>query len=116
MGANPSQLTIEHAIAERDAAMQRVESKAEKDWPGWRLAALRYVKLYCFERRANFIAEDLVAASKAYGLEQAADDKAWGPVFKAAARAGYIAFVGWANSPNRHLSPTRQWRSLIYRR
>jgi hypothetical protein len=114
MGAiDPAQLTLDQAVAERDDAMARVEAKAEKDWPGWKRVALRYVKLYCLENRADFIAEDLVEASRKYGLQQAENDKAWGPVIKAAKDAGYIEFVTWSNSPKRHLSPTRVWRSLI---
>jgi hypothetical protein len=97
------------AIVERDLGIARVQAKTERDTPGWTGVAVEYVRLYAMHHSAPFIAEELVAASREYGLIQPDNPKAFGPVFMKAAKLGIIRFVGWRNSPNRHCSPGRVW-------
>lgn len=99
----------------RDTGMKRVRRKADADVPNWTRLATDYIRLFCTQRAAPFFAEELVAASKAHGLIQPENPKAWGPAMKVACKAGIIEFVGYGNSPSRHLSPARKWQSKICR-
>lgn len=107
-----TQLAIDFSRAERNEAMQRAVDAADGRVPKWSDVALEYVRLYAIQHRGErFIGRDVTQAAKAYGLEAPTNDKAWGAVLMRAAREGVIVRVGYAQDPNRHLSPVPQWEA-----
>jgi hypothetical protein len=102
------------ASKKRDEAIASVACHADENHPGWTGEALGYLKLYA-EFHQEFISEECSAASHKAGLVKAHDPRAWGQVFRAAAKAGVIRKDGYAISNNRNRSPTVKWRSLVYR-
>lgn len=99
-------------VAQRLAqeGIQRAVDAAEREHPGWAALAYEYVKLYAQQNQGKrFIGRDIVTASKKYGLIQPPNDKAFGKVIQRAARDGVIQRVGYAQDPNRHLSPVPEY-------
>src|SRR6185369_8812476 len=88
------QLTIEDAIAARDAGISRAMNHAESKSPGWSDLALAFTRSWCLSRSGIFTAEDI---SDAYAsredLIQPAQTKAWGSVVRRAITAGYMKVV-----------------------
>ena len=91
------------------AAIESAE-RANYAWPD---LALRYFEFYC---RAHLvvIVEEVVEASKRYGLVQPPSDQAWGWIVKRAKAAGMIEYDGTAPRKKGHCSPGPKWRSLIF--
>lgn len=107
-----NQLAIDFARAERNEAMQRAVDAADGRVPTWSEVALEYVRLYAIQHRGErFIGRDITQAAKAYGLESPASEKAWGAVLQRASKLKIIRRVGYAQDPNRHLSPVPEWMS-----
>lgn len=108
-------MTIDHAMAraEGEAGMRAAIEAAERSHMDWPELALRYFEFYC---RAHLvvIVEEVVAASKRYGLVQPPSDRAWGWVVKRAKKAGMIHYDGTAPRVKGHGSPGPKWRSLIF--
>jgi len=76
----------------------------------WRAKALGYVHLHALVTPA-FLTEDVRAMAEHDGLDVPADKRAWGAVMQAAARLGYVAPDGHANSADG--SPKTRWRSML---
>lgn len=105
-----NQFAMDFARAERNEAMQRAVDAADGRVPKWSDVALEYVRLYAQQHRGErFIGRDITQAAKKYGLESPASDKAWGAVLQRASKLNIIRRVGYAQDPNRHLSPVPQW-------
>lgn len=101
------------AILARDSGMAQALGHAEREAPDWGSVALAFVHKYA-RSHAQFVAEDCIAAAIAWGLASPVP-KAWGPVFRRAARLGIITRVGYEPSKRRHCSPTPLWHSNVYR-
>ena len=100
--------SMDEAIAARDEALERVEAGAEPDWQAAALAALEITA----RRLPDFISDDVWDS----GLPSTREDRALGPIFLAAARAGWIAKTDRVRPSRRsHASGKPVWRSLIYR-
>jgi hypothetical protein len=108
---NPDAAT---ARAERDAGMEAAAAGAEAQCEGWGDLALEWLRKYALEH-ASFISEEATDAARLWGLVEPSNSKAWGPVFKKAAKEGIIKRDGYGNSTRRHCSPTPRWRSQTYR-
>jgi hypothetical protein len=80
---------------------------------GWGELADAWIRTYARTNR-QFISEECTRAACAGGLALPPDPRAWGSPFRRAARDGIIRRVGYAQSPQRHLSPTVLWRSAVY--
>ena len=103
--------TIEAARDARDIGMQQALDHAERVQPDWKREA--YAALVAFaESHAQFTSEDFRAGSS---VSSPTTPKAFGPVFKRAARAGVIVKRGFTTAKERHLSPCPLWESLVYR-
>ena len=110
-----NQLTIDFAAARaaRDAGMTQALQRAERvddEWP-----ELAYEFLVGYARtHAQFISEEATAEADRLGYGSPADGRAWGAIFKRAARDEVIQRIGYGISQRRHLSPTPLWRSLVF--
>lgn len=96
----------------RDQGMERVATSAERASPGWldgaRVALKRYLQAHPGEtficERVRGWAEDLEL------IEPAANERAWGHVFRAASRDGLIRKTGqYELAKSSHLSPKPLW-------
>lgn len=97
------------AVAERDAAIAGVTAHAVEGYSGWLREALTHVCVYASQHR-EFISEDCSDAAHAAGLLHAHDARAWGQVYRNAAKAGIIRKNGYGYSKKR-ASPTVRWES-----
>ncbi len=104
---------LQQARDARDAGMSRAIQHAERiddEWPDIAMGFLiRYARTHDL-----FISEEATAEAERLGYGSPADDRAWGGVFKRAARDGIIARAGFGISKRRHLSPTPLWRSMVF--
>lgn len=96
--------------AARNAGMATAGEHAEKVSPGWLDDAYAALKEYA-RTHQRFTSYDFRRAGM---IESPTTDKAFGPVFQRAARAGLILKWGYASHPERHLSPTVVWVSNLY--
>lgn len=110
-----AQLTIDFAEARaaRDAGMSKALRHAERIDDEWPDAALGFLYRYA-RAHEHFISEEATAEAERLGYGSPADGRAWGGVFKRAAREGIIQRAGFGISKRRHLSPTPLWRSLVF--
>lgn len=108
-----AEITPEMA-AKRDAqaGIDQAVAAADHQHAGWSDTALEFVKLYALQHRGErYIGHDIVEASKAKGVIQPGNTRAWGGPIQRAARAGLIKRVGFAPDPNRHTNPVPLWES-----
>lgn len=102
------------AMQERDAGMDRALGGAEANLPGWSLLASIFLSTYA-HRHPSFISEDVSDASKLESwFPQPGTDRAWGHIYRMAAKDGLIVMDGLGRSRRRHNSVCPRWRSLIY--
>lgn len=106
-------MTLSTAIAEakRDDGMARAIEHAESDQPGWAGIALDFLRGYA-RMHVDFLAEDVVAAA-AMLVPDPPDGRAWGYVFRRAAREGVIQKAGYAPAKTSNLSPKVMWASRV---
>lgn len=100
--------------AARDAGIARAVGHADRvngNWSERAFGALRRLAT----TNEFFTAE--VIRRLAVEIEPPPDARAWGGVFQRAARAGLVVHHGWGTMLARdcHCSPTRVWRSALYR-
>lgn len=100
-----------HAAEE---GMQRAADHAEEECPGWGDVALRFVERHA-RAHQRFTAHELRQSAREWGLVMPPSDKAFGQVFRTAAKQGIIRKAGYAPHPERHASPTVLWESMLYR-
>lgn len=109
-----SQLAIDfeapiiRALAGRDSGMQRAQDHAEEASPGWADRAFAALCAHA-TRGGRFTSYEFRMAAYGQGLDAPPTDKAFGPVFLRAAKAGVIRKAGYAQHPERHASPTPVW-------
>lgn len=101
------------AIAEtkRDAGIERAADHAERETPGWIEQASQFLRGYA-RTHVDFLAEDVVAAAL-FQIPPPPDGRAWGAVFRQAAREGVIHKVGYAPAKTSNLSPKVLWESRV---
>lgn len=92
------------------AGMTLAADHAEAVSPEWKERAYRALRQYAMTRQ-RFTAYDFRHAGL---IVSPTTDKAFGPIFLKAARAGLIQRVGYDPHPERHGSPTPVWASQIY--
>lgn len=102
------QLSISFAKAARDEGMQRAADHANRAIPGWGDLALQFLRLYAL-RHAEFTSEQVRHAADDWGLIAPPTAKAWGQVYRRAAREGVIEKAGYAVALERHYSPCPLW-------
>jgi hypothetical protein len=110
------QLTLAHDIARRQAerGMRRALDRAADGMPTWPELALSFLESYA---RANECFAGWMVVRSAGGstdFPAPPNDKAWGMVFRRAARAQIIAAAGITRDPHRHHNPVPLWRSLVF--
>lgn len=99
-------LTPEQGRAERDKAMDAVESHTDFAWKQLALQTVRFLAL----NHQEFVADDLWGY-----IEKPSEPRALGPVMRAAQKQGLIEPTErYKPNPNRHSTPTRIWRSLLF--
>ena len=99
------------ARRERDAGMAQATDHADDVVPEWQDMAFDFLVAFA-KRHPFFISEDVSYASKGAGFPQPPTDRAWGSVYRRAAKAGLIVQHGIGRSNRRHRSICPQWRSL----
>ena len=112
LGKTLVEIFAEDAIARakdaRDHSLAQVEDNAEEEWIAEATSALEHF----LKHNETMFVDDLWAWS---GLERPRESRALGPVFVAAARAGWMKKTGaYRNSVASKMGPKPVWRSLIY--
>lgn len=102
------------ALAERDAGMARAINHANEDHHNWSDEAYAFLCQFA-KQHQSFISEDVSDRSKATGFPQPPTDRAWGSVYRRAARESVIIQVGTGRSRRRNASICPRWGSLVYR-
>jgi len=95
-----------------DTGMALAEDRANRQKWGWSDDALHGIEMYCLAHSDDqFLAEDVRAWCETEMAIVGAPEsgKAWGAVFKRAARLGIIHHVGYAPSKSSNLSPKTLW-------
>jgi hypothetical protein len=100
------QLSIEDAIAEGKAAIDRADTNASVDW---KFAAYRWVEMRPVF--STFMAEDMIEALTEWGITTH-ENRAAGSIIQKAARAGLIRRVGYAPARTSHGSAKSVWERL----
>ena len=108
--------TMEAARAARDQGMALALDKAEREHEGWSSIALNFLRKYAAEN-AEFPGYFVTMAS---GLDpefpQPGNEKAWGSVWRKAAKLGIVRDSGKTMPhPKRHACKAIVWKSLLYR-
>jgi hypothetical protein len=104
---------IELALARMKghAAAQAAADHADRVRVQWTATAVAFLRTYVAKHRGAFLAEDVRAASLAWGLPEAPDGRAWGHVMKRAEREGVIVAVGYSGARSSNGSPKVLWRA-----
>lgn len=100
------QLAIDFARARRDDGIARAGEHAGH---AWKRGARGYLLEYVATHTGPFLAEDVRGYAEARGFEIPPDGRAWGAVFRSAARDNVIRKVGYAPAKSSNLSPKVQW-------
>lgn len=79
--------------------------------PKWSEKAYAFLCQFAATCDHDFLGEEVIYASKAAGVPEAADKRAWGSVFAKAAKARVIVRVGWSTS-TRNASAKPVWRRV----
>jgi len=97
-----------------ETGMALAEDKANRDRWGWSDDAMHGIEMYCLAHADDqFLAEQVRAWAEGMGLVDAPDNgRAWGAVFKKAARLGVIRRVGYAPSKSSNLAPKCLWSAV----
>jgi hypothetical protein len=94
--------------------MRRALDHAEQQVSTWGELALAYLELYA-ETHDAFPGWFVTRAAELDRVVPTPPTlKAWGAIFKKAARLGYIKRTGYTPDPHRHAAPAPLWTSLIY--
>ena len=109
-GGLPSEAEANEAA---DLGMARALTATMAADPEWADRAFAHLEQYAREHEA-FISEDVSDASRDAGMPQPRTDRAWGAIYRRAAKAGVIVQDGSGRSRRRHGSICPRWRSLIF--
>ncbi len=98
----------EDAEARRELGMARAEAGAARRDAAFEAHALDAIARFALARPGEtFLAEEVRAAA---GTPAGIDPKAWGPVFRLAARRGLIVAAGYGPASSSNRSPKVLWR------
>jgi hypothetical protein len=105
---------VQEAERRRDTGMKRSTDHANRERPNWSLQAAHALYAYCQEHKGEqFLCESVRAWSEAKMLvSEPPTSKAWGSIFKEAAKAGTVCKVGYAPSKSSNLSPKTLWEAV----
>ena len=103
----------EHSFSDQPAGADITPTDGHAVARGWGEMAYTWIGSYARAHR-TFIGEECTKAARAEGMTPPHDPRAWGSVFRRAAREGIIRRVGYAQSPQRHFAPTPLWQSEIH--
>lgn len=112
---NAPPLTIGRAIDEGQKAMERATAAADAKTPGWSDLALQFLKVYAHK---HFLInpEDLFDAACSWGIMEARDQRAWGSVYKRAAKLKIIQRSAIPYQRRKgHGTTALLWKSLVFR-
>jgi hypothetical protein len=98
----------------RDEGMQQALEHAEDEQPGWSERAYAFLVNYA-RTHADFISEDVSDAAIAAGEPQPPTLRAWGQIYRRAAKNDVIIQTGIGRSRRRHASVCPRWSSLLYK-
>jgi len=106
--------TFSQAREAADTGMALAEDRANRQKWGWSDDALHGIELYCLAHADDeFLAEDVRDWCKEMGVVDKPDNgKAWGAVFKKAARLEVIRRIGYAPSKSSNLAPKCLWSAV----
>lgn len=113
-----AQRGMEQALAHADSATlhELAAAPVHPEDFGHTWAELAHAFLCRYARRhRTFTAEECTKASIAWGMIQPPTTRAWGQIYRNAARKGIIVQAGIGRSLGRHYSICPLWRSTIYR-
>ncbi len=99
--------------AARDAGIRRAADHAEESSRGWNDRAYEMLRRYA-RHNSRFISENCTSWAADRGFVTVSP-RAWGHVFRRAAKDGIIVRIGSGTSLRRHCSPTPLWSSAIYK-
>lgn len=101
-----------YAARARDEGIKRAADHADRTTPEWTDVAYSFLLSFARDHEL-FISEDVSNASKSAAFPQPPTDRAWGTVYRRAAKAGIIVQDGFGRSARRHASICPRWRSKI---
>lgn len=104
-------IDFDSARSARDTGMQQAAMHAEIVSEGWSHRAFSALILFAMMQQGGFTSYDFRMAVKET-LDAPPTDKAFGPVFSRAAKAGIIRKTGYTQHPERHCSPTPVWEAF----
>lgn len=108
-----SAFDFQTARTARDAGMQQAIQHAEELHPKWGDQAYDFLCEFA-KRHASFISEDVSDATKLDpAFPQPPTDRAWGSIYRRAAKDRLIVQDGLGRSRRRHASICPRWRSCI---
>jgi hypothetical protein len=102
------------AKARGESGAQRAADHAERTAPGWQDRAFELLAMFAKVKAqvgTPFLGESFRAYASTNGLEDPPDGRAFGAVFKRAAREGVIESVGFAPANSSNRSPKTLWRA-----
>jgi hypothetical protein len=106
-------MDILQARFERDAGMQQALEHAEDVTPDWGELAYQFLTTFAMNATGPFISEDVSDAAKLDPtFPPPPTDRAWGPIYRRAARDGWIRQVGTGRSRRRHASICPMWAAV----
>jgi len=101
----------QEAERKRDTGMAQAVDHADRVNSEWSIRAAHALYDYCQAHRGqNFLCEDMRRWAEAKMLvSEPPSNKAWGSIFKEAAKAGTLRKVGFAAAKSSNLSPKTLW-------
>jgi len=110
MGQQSDLLSWIDARRKADAGMNQALDHADRVTSDWSGQAFEALLAYC-EAHDQFTAEEARAGMHALGLCLPPDGRAWGGVFKRAAKRGRIRKAGYAPRRCGNMTPTIIWET-----
>lgn len=101
--------TKARARGERDAGICAAAEHADSVDPSWSFKAYAWLCQYAYDHQY------LTCIPVTRQFPSPTTNKAYGSLFVKAQRDGIIEKVGYVENPERHNSPTPQYRSLIWK-
>lgn len=109
------QLDIFESIRLRDQGIQRAQDKAEKDSPGWKLAAFHMIVEFINQHYGEFMCEDIRSfAAMDDSFDLPVRGQAWAGPLRDVKEAGLIRFVRYQpiKSKAGHGRPGAVWQKV----
>lgn len=107
-------ISVQQAKDKRDIGMARATDRANREHEEWTDVAMFYLVVFLsfvnLSEKNQFLAEDVIEFCKRNRFETA-DSRAWGSVFRRAAKEGVIRKVGYAPAKSSNLSPKTLWEA-----